>query len=110
MFILFKIKHDMLVMTSEKITVGDLMNSDNRNNLLMKLAGSTRGTSANTLRSSAVALCYNSAAEYCAPAWSRSAHTSQVDVQLNFTMRLISSLVPSVLLYTSPMASSALQH
>jgi len=73
----------------------------NRNNLLMKLAGSTCGASANTLRSSALALCY-SAAEYCAPVWSRSAHTSQVDVQLNSTMRLISG--------TSPMASSALQH
>ena len=41
----------------------------NRNNLLMKLAGSTWGASANTLRSSALALCY-SAAEYCAPVWS----------------------------------------
>jgi len=37
---------------------------------------------------SALALCY-SAAEYCAPVWSRSAHTSQVDVQLNSTMHLI---------------------
>jgi len=54
----------------------------NRNNF-MKLAGSTWGASANTLRSSALqVLCY-SAAEYCAPVWSRSAHTSQVDVQLN---------------------------
>ena len=61
----------------------------NRNNLLMKLAGSTWGASANTLWSSALALCY-SAAEYCAPVWSRSAHTSRVDVQLNSTMRLIS--------------------
>ena len=73
-------------------TVGKLKN---RNNLLMKLAGSTWGASTNTLWSSAVALCY-SAAEYCAPVWSRSAHTSQVDVQLNSTMHLI-SLVPSVL-------------
>jgi len=61
----------------------------NRNNLLMKLAGSTWGASANTLRSSALALCY-SAAEYCAPVWSRCDHTSRVDVQLNSTMRLIS--------------------
>jgi len=66
----------------------------NLNNLLMKLAGSTWGASANTVRSSALALCY-SATEYCAPVWSRSAHTSQVDVQLNSTM--LSSLVPSVL-------------
>jgi len=28
--------------------------------------------------------------EYCAPVWSRFAHTSQVDMQLNSTMRLIS--------------------
>jgi len=66
----------------------------NRNNLLMKLASSTWGASANTLRSSALALCY-SAAEYCAPVWSRSAHTSRVDVQLNSTMRLISGTLRS---------------
>ena len=34
----------------------------NRNNLLMKLAGSTWGASTNTLRSSALALCYSAAA------------------------------------------------
>jgi len=62
------------------------------NNLLMELAGSTWGASANTLRSSALALCY-SAAEYCAQVWSRSAHISQVDVQLNYH----ASLVPSIL-------------
>jgi len=61
----------------------------NRNNLLVKLAGSTWGASANTLLSSALVLCY-STAEYCAPGWSRSAHTSQVDVQLISTMYLIS--------------------
>ena len=54
----------------------------------------------------ALALCY-SAAEYCAPVWSRSAHTSRVDVQLNSTVRLILWYPP---FYTSPMASSALQH
>jgi len=51
----------------------------------MKLASSTWGTSANTLWSSALALCY-SAAEYCAPVWSRSAHTSQVNVQPGFNL------------------------
>jgi len=66
----------------------------NRNNLLMKLAGSTWGASTNTLRSPVLTLCY-SAAEYCAPVWSRSAHTSQVDVQLNSTMRLISGTLRS---------------
>jgi hypothetical protein len=60
-----------------------------RNNLLMKLAGSSWGADASTLRSSALALCY-SVAEYCCPVWSRSAHTNLVDVPLNSTMRLIS--------------------
>ena len=61
-----------------------------RNNLLMKLIGTTWGaTNANTLRSSALALCY-SVGEYCAPVWARSAHTNLIDVRLNSTMRLIS--------------------
>ena len=76
----------------------------NRNNLFMKLAGSTCGASANTLRSSALALCY-SAAEYCAPVWSRSAHTSRVDVQLNSTMRLISGTLRSTPLPWLPVLS-----
>ena len=80
----------------------------NWNNLLMKLVGSTWGASANTLWSSALTLCY-SAAEYCAPVWSRSAHTSRVDVQLNSTMRLISGTLRSTI-YISPIASTTLQH
>jgi len=54
----------------------------------MLYGGISVSASTNTLRSSALALCYL-AAEYCAPVWSRSAHTSRVDVQLNSTMRLI---------------------
>ena len=77
----------------------------NRKNLLMKLAGSTWGASANTLRSSALALCY-SAAGYCAPVWSCSAHTSQVDVQLNSTMRLISGTLHSTSLSWLPVLSN----
>ena len=42
-----------------------------RNNLLTKLAGSSRSANANTLRSSVLALCY-SVAEYCCPVWQRS--------------------------------------
>jgi len=76
----------------------------NRNNL-MKLAGSTWGASANTLRSAALTLCY-SAAEYCAPVWSRSAHTSQADVQLNSTMRLISGTLRSTPLPWLPVLSN----
>ena len=51
----------------------------NRNNLLMKLAGSTKGASANTLRSSPLALCY-SAAEYCAPVWSHKSGRCAVEL------------------------------
>ena len=47
------------------------------------------GARTNTLRTSALALCY-SVAEYCAPVWARSAHVHRLDVQLNHTMRLIS--------------------
>ena len=61
----------------------------NRNNLLTKLAGSSWGADADTLQTSALALCY-SVGEYCAPVWCRSAHTGLVDAQLNSTMRLIS--------------------
>jgi len=77
----------------------------NRNNLLMKLAGSTWGASANTLRSSALALWY-SVAEYCAPVWSCSAHTSRVDVQLNSTMRFISGTLRSTPLPWLPVLSN----
>ena len=69
------------------------------------IAGSTWGASANTLRSSALALCY-SAAEHCAPIWSRSAHTSQVDVQLNSTMRFISGTLRSTPLPWLPVLSN----
>ena len=39
-----------------------------RNNLLAKLAGTTWGADACTMRSSALALCY-SVGEYCSPVW-----------------------------------------
>jgi len=70
----------------------------------MKLASSTCGAGTNTLQSSALALCY-SAAEYRAPVWSRYAHTSQVDVQLNSTMHLISGTLRSTPLEWLPVLS-----
>src|SRR6218665_86589 len=73
--------HDHLKKTAAKVNT--------RNNLLAKLAGSTSGANASTLRSSALALCY-SAAEYCAPVWARSHHTNLTDVKLNATMRIVS--------------------
>jgi len=63
------------------------------------------GAQAPTLQSSALALCY-AAAEYCAPVWSRSAHTSQVDVQLNSTMRLITGTLRSTPLPWLPVLSN----
>ena len=65
------------------------------------------GASANTLRSSALHGAFHSAAEYCAPVCSRSAHTkSQVDVQLNSTMRLISGTLRSTPLPWLPVLSN----
>jgi len=61
-----------------------------RNNLLMKLAGSSWGANANNLRSSALAV-----AEYCCPVWQRSTHVSLVDAQLHSSMHLISGTVRS---------------
>jgi len=49
--------------------------------------------------------CY-SAAEYCTPIWSRSAHTSRVYVQLNSIMRLISSTLRSTPLPWLPVLSN----
>lgn len=65
-----------------------------RNNLLHKLAGTTWGATANTLRTAAQSLVY-SVAEYCAPVWARSAHTSKVDVHLNTAMRIVSGTIRS---------------
>ncbi|KAG5858281.1 hypothetical protein JTB14_027623 [Gonioctena quinquepunctata] len=59
-----------------------------RNNILCKLAGTTWGADASTLRSTALAMTY-SVAEYCAPVWYRSSHTHKIDVQLNESMRII---------------------
>jgi len=57
------------------------------------------------LPQSALALCY-SAAEYCAPVWSCSAHASRVDVQLNSTMCLISDTLHSTPLPWLPVFSN----
>ena len=79
-----------------------------RNNLLMKLAGSTStwGANANTLRSSALALCY-SVAEYCCPVWHHSAHVSLIDAQLHSSMRLISGTVRSTPLPWLPVLTNS---
>ena len=58
-------------------------------NLIAKLAGTSWGASASTLRTSALTLCY-SVAEYCCPVWARSSYTNLIDTQLHSSMRLIS--------------------
>lgn len=65
-----------------------------RNNIIGKLASSSWGAEARTLRTSALSLTY-SAAEYCSPVWINSAHTALVDTQLNNTMRIITGTVKS---------------
>ena len=65
-----------------------------RNNIIHKLRGTTWGSTAATLRCSALGLVY-SAAEYCAPVWLNSTYTRLIDVQLNTTMRLISGTLKS---------------
>jgi hypothetical protein len=59
-----------------------------RNNILLKLTGTTWGASADVLRTTGLSLVY-SAGEYCAPVWLNSAHVEKVDVQLRKTMRCI---------------------
>ena len=57
-----------------------------------RYGGSFWGANTNTLRSSALALCY-SVAEYCCPVWQRSTHVSLVDAQLHSSMSLISGTI-----------------
>ena len=83
----------------------DCRQAEELKQLVDKLAGSTWGASANTLRSSALALCY-SAEEYCTPVRSPSAHTNHVDVQLNSTMRLVSGTLRSTPLPWLPVLSN----
>src|SRR5699024_615115 len=65
-----------------------------RNNILLKLAGSTWGANAKTLRVTALALVF-SKAEYCSPVWMNSSHTSKIDAQLNTVMRVITGTLKS---------------
>ena len=56
--------------------------------LIRRLAGTTWGASAKTLRISTQALVFP-AAEYCAPVWSRSPYVKKVDVAINSSLRTI---------------------
>ena len=59
-----------------------------RNNLLRKLANSKWGTSASTIRTTALALCY-SMAEYAVSVWARSHHAHVLDSELSTACRAI---------------------
>ncbi|KAL4153873.1 hypothetical protein QTP88_001706 [Uroleucon formosanum] len=65
-----------------------------RNNIISKLAETSWGCSAGTLRTSVLSLVY-SVAEYYAPVWTRSAHCNKIDVQLNAAMRIVTGTVRS---------------
>jgi len=94
--------HEHLKRTAAKVNT--------RNNLLKKLAGSTWGASAQTLKTSAPALCYSSA-EYCTPVRSRSSHTKLIDVQLNTAMRTITgTLRPTPLPWLPVLSNIASPH
>ena len=59
-----------------------------RNNLLRKLSNSKWGANANTVGTTALALCY-SEAEYVAPVWARSPHAQKLTTELNSACRAV---------------------
>ena len=59
-----------------------------RNNILRKLGNSKWGAHPETIRLTALALCY-STAEYACPVWSRSAHAKKINPMLNDSCRCI---------------------
>ncbi|KAJ3582991.1 hypothetical protein NHX12_000017, partial [Muraenolepis orangiensis] len=65
-----------------------------RNNIIRKLTGTTWGANPQTLKSTALALCY-SAAEYACPVWERAAHAKKLDPALNASCRLITGCLKS---------------
>ena len=75
-----------------------------RVSLIRRLAGTTWGASARTLRISTQALVF-SAAEYCAPVWSRSPHVKKVDPVINNALRIITGcLKPTPVSYLPVLA------
>ena len=78
-----------------------------RVSLIRRLAGTTWGASASTLRISTQALVF-SAAEYCAPVWCRSPHVKKVDTVINNSLRTITGcLKPTPVPYLPVLAGIA---
>ena len=63
-------------------------NLTTRVGFLRRLAGSSWGDGARTLRIATLALIHSDA-EYCAPVWSRSAHTRLIEKPIDVAMRLV---------------------
>lgn len=63
-----------------------------RVNIIQKLAGSTWGCSAKTLRITTQTMVM-STADFCSPVWMNSAHTNKVDTQINRALRIVSGAV-----------------
>ena len=72
-----------------------------RGSLIRRLAGTTWGASAKTLRISTQAMVFP-AAEYCAPVWSRSPHVKKVDVAINSSLRTISGCLKPTPVFQLP--------
>ena len=72
-----------------------------RVSLICHLASTTWGASVKTLRISTQALVF-SAAEYCAPAWSRSPHVRKVDVAINNALRIITGCLKPTPVFLLP--------
>ena len=78
-----------------------------RVSLIRRLAGTTWGASARTLRISTQALVF-SAAEYCAPVWCRSPHVKKIDPVINNALRIITGcLKPTPVSYLPVLAGIA---
>ena len=65
-----------------------------RCNIIQRLTGVEWGSSASTLRTSAIALVY-STAEYCSPVWSHSTHVKKVDTALHSCLRIVTGTIKS---------------
>lgn len=76
-----------------------------RVNIVQRLAGTAWGASANSLKTSTMALVY-APAEYVSSAWRNSAHVHKVDVQLNNAMRVVSGTLKSTNLKWLPVLAN----
>lgn len=63
-----------------------------RVNIIQKLAGTTWGCSAKTLKISSQAMVI-STSDFCSPVWMNSVHTNKVDTQINRALRIVSGAV-----------------